>query len=153
MDKTDFMRAAIELSAESRPAEGDQPYGAVIVKDGRIVGRGRNRAGSACDPTAHSEIMAIRDACATLGTSDLSGCELYASGEPCPMCAGAVWWARIERVTYGAAMSDSDALGLGCPELYEEVSRPTDARRVPSERLMIDEAVAVLRGWVEEAGA
>jgi tRNA(Arg) A34 adenosine deaminase TadA len=153
MQQTDFMRAAIALSAQSQPAAGDQPFGAVVVKDGEIVGRGRNRAGSACDPTAHSEILAIRDACANLGTSDLSGCELYASGEPCPMCAGAIWWARLARVTYGAAMAQAEALGLGCRELCEEIARPTDARRVPSARLLTDEAVAVLRRWAEKASA
>jgi len=107
-----FLRRAIELALESDPKAGDAPFGTVIVKDGRIVGEGRNRVGSNHDPTAHSEVEAIRDACRRLGTHSLEGCVMYTSGEPCPMCSGAIVFARLARIYFGASRADCVALGL-----------------------------------------
>ena len=147
MDAQDFMRRAIELSAEARAADGDDPFGAVIVRDGRIVGEGRNRVGSDCDPTAHSEIMALRDASRRLGTPDLSGCEIYTSGEPCPMCMAAIWWAGLSRVVYGVPKAESGELGFSFAELAEDLARPMAERRIPNETLLTDEAIAAIRAW------
>jgi guanine deaminase len=146
MDKQDFMRRAIELSAEPKPASGDRPFGAVVVKNGKIVGEGRNCIGSAKDPTAHSEVMAIRDACTRLGTTDLAGCELYTSCEPCPMCAGAIFWARLDKVYYAVSAADSAGL-LGNSGIVEEIGKPIDRRSTPAERLLGEEALTVMRRW------
>jgi len=142
------MRRAIELSAASNKAEGDGPFGAVIVKDGKITGEGRNRVGSTLDPSAHGEIDAIRDACRNLGTSDLSGCELYTSCEPCAMCAAAIWWAGIERVYFAASAVDSRQAGLGSGTLSEDIARPIEERSAPGEKMPGDEAIDVLKRWV-----
>lgn len=151
MTKEDFLRRAIALARECSPAAGDRPFGAVIVKDGVIVGEGRNVAGSGHDPTAHSEIMAIRDACARLAANDLAGAEIYTSGEPCPMCAGAIWWAKLDRIVYAASSADAVALGLGVTTLAEDIRQPIGARSIPAEQLLAAEAVAVMSAWAEAA--
>ena len=147
MQGQDFMRRAIALSAEASVDDGDDPFGAVVVRDGRIVGEGRNRVGSDCDPTAHSEIMAIRDACHRLGTPDLSECEIYTSGEPCPMCMAAIWWAGLSRVVYGVPKDESGDLGFSFADLADDLARPMAERVIPNETLLTDEAIAAIRAW------
>lgn len=149
MDKQDFMREAIALAVES-VAAGGGPFGAVVVKDGRIVSRGSNRVTLANDPTAHAEVNAIRQAAATLGTSDLSGCELYTSCEPCPMCLGAIYWAHIDKVYYGCTKADAKEAGFDDSFIYDEMALPHEARRLASERILGDEAMAAFRAWGEK---
>lgn len=149
MDKQDFMREAIALAVES-VAAGGGPFGAVVVKDGRIVSRGSNRVTLANDPTAHAEVNAIRQAAATLGTFDLSGCELYTSCEPCPMCLGAIYWAHIDKVYYGCTKADAKEAGFNDSFIYDEMALPHEARRLASERILGDEAMAAFRAWGEK---
>lgn len=149
MEKLAFMRRAIALSAEPRPHPGDEPFAAVIVKEGAIVGEGRNSMGSQFDPTAHGEIVAIRDACRRLQTTDLAGCELYTSCEPCSLCVAAIWWSNIERVYYACTLADAHQLGFcSVDALAHEVGLPIHRRARPSERLLAEEATAVLREWI-----
>lgn len=146
MDEAGFMRRAIALSCQG-VAEGGGPFGAVVVKDGRIVGEGRNAVVPSRDPTAHAEVVAIRAACATLGTHDLSGAVIYTSCEPCPMCLGAVWWARIAEIVYGNDRADAAAIGFDDAAIYDEVCLPIPARRLPLRRLLGGEAIEAFRLW------
>lgn len=142
-----FMRRAIELSrAKMRAGEGG-PFGAVIVHEGRIIGEGWNRVLTSRDPTAHAEVVAIRAACQHLGRFSLDGAEIYATAEPCPMCLGAILWARIARLYYGNARADAAAIGFDDAAFYDEVARPPDRRSLPSERLLADEARVVFAEW------
>ncbi|MBL6928970.1 MAG: nucleoside deaminase [Rhodospirillales bacterium] len=149
MDKNELMRQAIKLSAASNREDGDGPFGAIVVKDGKVVGEGRNCVGSTCDATAHSEVVAIRDAGSRLGTADLSGCEMYTSCEPCAMCSAAIWWAGIDRVYFAASSAQSGDAGFGTGTLMQELTRPIEERAVSGEKLLGDEAVAVLKKWME----
>lgn len=146
MDETDFMARAIALSAAGMAAGGG-PFGAVLVRDGRIIGEGCNNVVPGHDPTLHAEIVAIRAACAALGTHDLAGAVLYTSCEPCPMCLGAAWWARCAAVVYGNGRAEAAAIGFDDAAIYDEVALPLDARRLPMRRLMAAEAWAVFADW------
>jgi guanine deaminase len=117
MDK--FMAIAIEEAAEGIRAGHGGPFGCVIVRDGRVVGQGHNEVVLRKDPTCHGEMQAIRNACENLGTFDLSGCELYTTAEPCPMCAGAIMWANIKKVYYGCNIADTDSIGFRDKQFYE----------------------------------
>lgn len=143
------MRQAIALSAGNL-ARGGGPFGAVVVKDGAVVGEGTNRVVPDSDPTAHAEVVAIRDACRRLGTHDLSGAVIYTSCEPCPMCLSAIWWARIGLVWYGNDRKDAAAIGFDDDALYQEVARPVEARHLPLKRLLAAEAAGVFRAWEEK---
>ncbi len=147
MTEADFMRRAIALADERMRAGEGGPFGAVIAKDGKIVGEGWNRVIGTSDPTAHAEVVAIRDACARLGTFDLSGAEIYTSCEPCPMCLGAILWARLDRMCYAANRADAAAIGFDDDAFYVEVAKPVDARGLPAKRLLGDEARAVFAAW------
>ena len=146
----DFLRRAIALSLEKTTANEGGPFGAVVVKDGVIVGEGWNRVTSACDPTAHAEIQAIRDACARLGSFELRGCEIFSSCEPCPMCLGAIYWARLDRLTFAADRSDAAAAGFDDDWLYQEIPKPPEARLLPTVRLLREEAQAAFHRWLEK---
>lgn len=146
MDEADFMRRAIALSCQG-VATGGGPFGAVVVKDGVVVGEGRNAVVPDHDPTAHAEVVAIRAACATLGTHDLTGAVIYTSCEPCPMCLGAVWWARISEIVYGNDRVDAAAIGFDDAAIYDEVCQPLPARRLPLRRLLAEEAIKGFRQW------
>ena len=150
MDRNDFMRRAIALSAEHMQANDGGPFGAVIVRDGRIVAEGWNRVTSTNDPTAHAEMVAIRHACAELDTFVLDDCEIYTSCEPCPMCLTAVYWARIPRLYYGNSRAQAAAIGFDDEILYREVALPIERRSLPMERLLTDEANAVFQAWEEK---
>jgi guanine deaminase len=147
MASEEFMRRAIALSRKNLETMAGGPFGAVVVKDGRIVGEGRNDVLATNDPTAHAEIVAIRDAARRLGTFDLSGCEIYTSCEPCPMCLGAVLWARIGRLYYANDRDDAKAIGFDDDAFYREVTLPPERRSVPMARLLADEARAVFKAW------
>ncbi|MBC7571184.1 MAG: nucleoside deaminase, partial [Spirosoma sp.] len=136
----DFIREAIQLAREGIEAGHGGPFGCVIVRDGEVVGRGCNRVTLTNDPTAHAEVVAIRDACQQLGTFQLTGCTLYASCEPCPMCLGAICWARPDRIVYGAFHTDAAGAGFDDQFIYEEIEKPRDQRRIPMQNCLRDEA-------------
>ncbi len=146
-----FMREAIALSIEKMEAGEGGPFGAVVVKDGAVVGRGWNRVTSSNDPTAHAEVMAIRDACQALGTFDLSGCELYTSCEPCPMCLAAIYWARLDKLYYAATRADAAAAGFDDEFLYQEVSKPWKNRELSAEQGLAAEAQKAFNAWKDKA--
>lgn len=140
------MREAIRLS-EDNVRNGGGPFGAVIARDGEIVGTGTNRVTLDCDPTAHAEVNAIRDAASRLGTFDLSGCEIYSSCEPCPMCLGAIYWAHLDRLYYGNDKQDAAGVGFDDAFIYRELDLKPEDRSLKSERLLSDEAAAAFREW------
>lgn len=144
-----FLKQAIELASEhSRHGDGG-PFGAVVVCDGDVVGRGWNSVTATPDPTAHAEIMAIREAAKHLGTFDLSHCDMYSSCEPCPMCLCAIYWARIPRLIYGAGQADAAKAGFDDAEFYRQVSLPMSERTLVMGQAMRTEAVAVFDQWLE----
>lgn len=145
-----FLAEAIRL-AVANVAAGGGPFGALVVKDGAIVGRGVNRVTRDNDPTAHAEVVAIRDACARLGSFQLTGCTVYASCEPCPMCLAALYWARPARVVYAATVEDAAAAGFDDRFIVEEFRRPPEARSLRLLRLACEDAGAPFRAWAGKA--
>ena len=145
-----FMRQAIDLSIEKMMAGKGGPFGAVIVKDNQPVGHGWNCVTSTNDPTAHAEIMAIRDACKHLNTFDLTGCTIYASWEPCPMCLAAIYWARIDTLYFAADRNDAASAGFDDEFLYQEISKPSTNRQLAARRILPDEARIAFRLWQEK---
>lgn len=144
----EFMREAIRLSIEN-VKNGGGPFGAVIVKDGEIIATGVNRVTMNCDPTAHAEVSAIRAACQKLKTFDLSGTTIYTSCEPCPMCLGAIYWSHIDRMYYGNDQKDAAKIGFDDQFIYDEIDRKVSERRLQSEQMLHDEALAGFRAWEE----
>lgn len=146
-DHDKFMRMAIEL-AESNVIQGQGgPFGAVIVKDGMVVARSANKVVPQNDPTAHAEISAIRLACGELGTFNLEGCVIYTSCEPCPMCLGAIYWARIDHIYYANTKADAAAIGFDDQFIYQELELPMAKRRLPIIQLLRDEALQAFKLW------
>jgi tRNA(Arg) A34 adenosine deaminase TadA len=143
-----YMQEAIKLAMENVEDNNGGPFGAVVVKDGIVVGRGRNRVTSANDPTAHAEIVAIREACTNLKTFDLEGCELYASCEPCPMCLGAIYWANISSLYYAATKDDAAKSEFNDADIYHEISLPKEQRKLPATQLMREDSLKVFEKWV-----
>lgn len=141
-----FMRRAIALSIENIE-KGGGPFGAVIVKDGKIVATGVNRVTSNNDPTAHAEVTAIRKAAKKLGTFDLSGCEIYTSCEPCPMCLGAVYWARLDKMYYGNTKTDAKNIGFDDSFIYDEIELKPEERKVETTRMLGEEAIKAFETW------
>ena len=150
MTRQELMRTAIRLS-EDNVRNGGGPFGAVIVKDGEIVATGTNRVTADCDPTAHAEVNAIRAACARLGTFDLSGCEIYSSCEPCPMCLGAIYWAHLDKLYYGNDKKDAAGIGFDDAFIYRELDLKPEDRALKSERLLPDKAIEAFRQWADKA--
>ena len=148
----EFMREAIRLSIDQMKAGAGGPFGAVVVKDGQIIARGFNQVTSTHDPTCHAEVDAIRKACQALGNFQLDGCDLYTSCEPCPMCLGAIYWARPARVFYGNTQADAADAGFDDQFIYDELERPMELRKLPMAQLLRDEALAGFRAWTEQAG-
>jgi tRNA(Arg) A34 adenosine deaminase TadA len=146
-----FMRAAIRLSREKMRRGDGGPFGAVVVRRGKIVGRGWNRVTSANDPTAHAEISAIRAACGKLKTFQLDGCELYTSCEPCPMCLAAIYWARFKMVYYANTRKDAARIEFDDDLIYREVARPIARRKIPMKQLLHPEALKVFAEWKNKA--
>lgn len=145
-----LLREAIELARRSID-EGGGPFGAVIARDGVVISRGANRVVSDHDPTAHAEVAAIRAAGAALRSHDLSGCEIYASCEPCPMCLAAILWARLDRLWYAADRHAAAAVGFDDARFYAELERAPDQRELTATRLLTDEGAAVLAAWRAKA--
>ena len=143
----EFMGRAIELARAHMRAEGDGPFGAVIVKGGEIIAEGYNAVVSSKDPTAHAEIMAIRRAASKLDTFHLGGCEIYTSCEPCPMCLAAIYWARIEKIYFANTTADAREIGFDDQVFYQELQRPWAKRQIPSQQLLREQALAVFREW------
>ncbi len=146
MTKEELMRKAIELSINN-VAEGGGPFGAVIAKNGEIVATGVNRVTAEHDPTAHAEIGAIRAAAKVLGTFNLSGCEIYTSCEPCPMCLGAIYWAHLDRMFYGNDKHDAAEIGFDDDFIYRELDLKPEHRRLKSQRLLPQEASRAFEDW------
>jgi tRNA(Arg) A34 adenosine deaminase TadA len=146
MDEAALMRRAIALSCQG-VAEGGGPFGAVVARGGVVLGEGCNRVVPARDPTAHAEVVAIRAACAAIGSHVLAGAVLYTSCEPCPMCLAAAWWARLDAVVYGNDRVDAAAIGFDDDAIYAEVAAPLAARRLPLRRLLASEALGAFRLW------
>lgn len=142
-----FMRQAIALSRQHMEAGDGGPFGAVIVLDDVMVGRGWNAVTSSNDPTAHAEVMAIREACKTLGRFDLRGAVLYTSCEPCPMCLAATYWARIDKVYYANEQADAAAINFDDAFLYRQLALPRERRSLACEQILRDEALEVFRAW------
>jgi tRNA(Arg) A34 adenosine deaminase TadA len=145
-----FMRAAIRLSIDMMRCGKGGPFGAVIVKGNKIVGRGCNEVTSSNDPTAHAEIMAIRDACRQLKTFDLEGCELYTSCEPCSMCLSAIYWARIPKIFFGNTRKDAAKIAFDDDFIYREVSLPIRKRQLVMKQLLHSEALKAFIEWDEK---
>jgi guanine deaminase len=146
-----FMRKAIALATENVVSGCGGPFGAVVVRDGEIVATGVNLVTSTNDPTAHAEVVAIRAACKSLGDFQLTGCVVYTSCEPCPMCLSALYWSRCDAIFYGNSAADAAAAGFDDSFLYEEVSRPVDQRKIPTRRLLGDEAIESFNAWRAQA--
>ena len=146
----DFLREAIRLSLEKMEAGEGGPFGAVIVRNGKIVGRGWNRVISTNDPTAHAEIVAIRDACSRLGTFSLAGCEIYSSCEPCPMCFAAIYWSRLERIYYAATCEDATAAGFDDAPFYQQLALPPGSRSIQMVQDLRQEACEAFAAWLRK---
>jgi tRNA(Arg) A34 adenosine deaminase TadA len=146
-----FMARAIQLSVENVRSGRGGPFGAVVVKDGGIVAEGVNRVTANKDPTAHAEVLAIRDACHKLNLFELKGCDLYTSCEPCPMCLGAIYWARMDKIYFGSLAEDAAKIGFDDSAIYEELSQPYSQRGIPMIPMMREEALAAFRAWQEKA--
>lgn len=142
-----FMRRAIELARDGIDSNEGGPFGCVVVRDGEIIGEGNNRVTSANDPTAHAEIIAIREACKSLSSFQLDGCTIYTSCEPCPMCLGAIYWARPANVYYACTRDDAAEIGFDDRFIYEELERSNDEREMRLVNVMRDEAIEVFRSW------
>ena len=144
-----FMEKAIRLAEENIFEGNGGPFGAVIVKDGQIIATAINEVTNAVDPTAHAEVVAIRKACSILKSYQLEGCEIYSSCKPCPMCLGAIYWARPSAVFYGASKEDAAASGFDDEFIYKEIECQPDERKIPFVNKMRDEARDVFRRWDE----
>jgi guanine deaminase len=142
-----FMREAIQLSLSNLESCNGGPFGAVIVKDGQIIARGANKVTSTNDPTAHAEVVAIRQACEKLQTFQLAGCEIYASCEPCPMCLGAIYWARLDKLYYANTKNDAAAINFDDKFIYEELEKPLEDRALFTSQLLREEALEAFQKW------
>jgi guanine deaminase len=149
MDEKRFMQEAVELSMEAIRQYHGGPFGCVIVKDGEVIGRGWNHVLATCDPTAHAEVMAIRDACKNLKSPELVGCEMYTSSEPCPLCLAAAYWACIEKIYYANPVADSTAVGYEDAIIYEEFRKPANERKIPLIHQHNEDAKKIFGYWKE----
>ena len=147
--KEQFMLKAIELSKKS-VENGGGPFGAVIVKDGKIIAEASNSVTKDNDPTAHAEINAIRLAAKKIGTFDLSGCEIYTSCEPCPMCLGAIYWARLDKIYFANTRLDAEKIGFSDQFIYNELQKPIDQRNIPTIQILRDKALEAFKMWQEK---
>jgi guanine deaminase len=143
----EFMQQAIALATENVTSGRGGPFGAVIVKDGKVVATGTNQVTASNDPTAHAEVTAIRNACAALGTFKLDGCEVYTSCEPCPMCLAAIYWSRCAGIFYGNSAADAAKVGFDDAFLYDEIKRPFAERSIPIVGMLPDEAWVSFTEW------
>ncbi len=144
-----FMSEAIRLASQNIKMKNGGPFGAVVVKDGKIIATGFNEVLHSNDPTAHAEIVAIRRACEILGSFQLNGCEIYSSCEPCPMCLGAIYWARPDKLYYAASRHDAGRAGFDDDFIYKELAAETNDRKIPTEQIMQEEASSLFDQWIE----
>lgn len=142
-----FMKRAIELAFNGMNNAEGGPFGAVIVKDGKIVGEGNNQVTSTNDPTAHAEVVAIRNAWKNLSSFQLEGCIIHTSCEPCPMCLGAIYWARPEKIFYGCSKKDAADINFDDDFIYKEINVPLHQRKIPTTQLLRNEALQVFKSW------
>ena len=142
-----YMKRAIELARDSVAVNAGGPFGAVVVKNGRIIGEGSNQVTSSNDPTAHAEIIAIREACKTIGSFQLDGCEIYTSCEPCPMCLGAIYWARPAKIFFACTREDAAIIGFDDDFIYQELEKANEQRELVLVSMMRDEALEVFKSW------
>ena len=147
--KNIFMMKAIELSIKSAKSKGG-PFGSVIVKDNKIIAEGSNKVTMNNDPTAHGEIVAIRDACQKLNTFNLSGCDLYSSCEPCPMCLSAIYWSRIENVFYANTRIDAKSIDFDDSFIYSEINKDLESRKIKMQQMHRDEALEAFKIWEDK---
>jgi guanine deaminase len=147
-----FMEKAIALATENVISGRGGPFGAVIVRDGEVVATGVNLVTVNNDPTAHAEVTAIRNAATALATFDLTGCEIYSSCEPCPMCLAAIYWSRCDAIFYGNTSADAAAAGFDDAFLYEELKRPLEQRKIPTVNLLREQAISNFVAWRKYAG-
>jgi tRNA(Arg) A34 adenosine deaminase TadA len=147
MQQEAFMREAIRLASQNVKTQGGGPFGAVIVKEEKIIAAAANHVTTANDPTAHAEVNAIREACKKLNTFDLSGCEIYASCEPCPMCLAAIYWARIDKIYYAGNRHDAEIAGFDDSFIYDELNKNPENRTIPIIELIHDEGLSPLQEW------
>lgn len=145
-----FMARAIQLSLDNVLSGRGGPFGAVIVKEGTIIAEGANRVTATNDPTAHAEVVVIRAACAKLGTFMLDGCEIYTSCEPCPMCLGAIYWARLARIYFGNIAADACDIGFDDSFIYQEFSRSIPQRSIPMIGMMREQALTAFHAWQQK---
>lgn len=143
----EFMRQAIRLATDNVMSGRGGPFGAVVVKDGKVIATGSNQVTSSNDPTAHAEVVAIRNACTTLGHFQLEGCDVYTSCEPCPMCLAAMYWSRCRAIYYGNNRDDAARAGFDDSFLYGEVTKPLEDRTIPILRLLPEEAMTSFTEW------
>jgi tRNA(Arg) A34 adenosine deaminase TadA len=148
--KEKFMKEAIKVALKGMDQNEGGPFGCVIVKDGKIIGRGNNKVTSTNDPTAHAEVIAIREACKNLNSFQLEGCELYTTCEPCPMCLGAIYWARPQKVYFGSNHVDAANIGFDDEFIYKEIPLPYDKRSIPFVQLGRDIALEPFQKWMEK---
>lgn len=148
LEHHDFLRHAVKLSRSHMEANQGGPFGAVIVRDGKIIAEGHNRVTSTNDPTAHAEVVAIRHACQVLDSFSLEGCTIYTSCEPCPMCLAAVYWARLDAIYYANTRVDAAAIGFDDAHIYDEINKDLPDRKVPIVRLELEEARKVFEDWL-----
>jgi guanine deaminase len=145
-----FMAEAIRLSVENVKSGSGGPFAAVVVKNGQIIGRGTNRVTAVNDPTAHAEILAIREACKVLNDFQLRGCDIYTTCEPCPMCLGAIYWARPECVYYANTAADAAQIGFDDSFIYKQITVPHSQRAIPMQQMMRDQALEAFRAWQQK---
>lgn len=145
-----FMARAIQISIDNARSGKGGPFGAVVVQAGSIIAEAVNRVTSTNDPTAHAEVLAIRQACQKLGRFELRDCELYTSCEPCPMCLGAIYWARLSRIYFGNSAADASKIGFDDSFIYREIALPLLQRKIPMTQMMPEEALAAFRAWQEK---
>ena len=144
-----FMQLAVQMSQYALDSKTGGPFGAIIVKQGKIIGSSGNRVFAECDPTAHAEVMAIRDACKNLESTDLSGCEIYSSGEPCPLCTAAIYWSKIETVYYSNTEKDAMEYGFIDEAILEELRKPKAKRAIKFKQLKNENAIGVFQRSLE----
>ena len=144
-----LMKEAIRLAIDNVKKGNGGPFGAIVVKDGKIIGRGVNSVSAMNDPTAHAEIMAIREACKVLNSFQLSGCEVYTSCEPCPMCLGAIYWARPDKLYFACTKTDAAAVHFDDEFIYKEVSMPIEKRKLFTRQLLREEALEAFQQWAK----
>lgn len=144
------MKQAIKLSLDNMRKGAGGPFGAVVVQDGKVIGAGWNKVTSTNDPTAHAEVVAIREACQSLGNFDLSGAEIYTSCEPCPMCLSAIYWARIDKIYYANTRQDAADIDFDDAFIYQEIPKDLNDRKVPMVQCLHDEALTVFNEWKEK---